>query len=146
MPRVATNIDNSDVINFLVHYENLFDCPPWVVDCIEISARDGGSNPSSPHIIFYALKTIMRINYESVDRFVNIKSELLFGKTYKERYIYSFMSRLIAARKRLDYFFWKTSEGCLEDFRDVAVPLDEEFVYMDGKRKSEIISKDWSKS
>lgn len=129
-------------MNFLAPYESLFDCPSWVLDCIEISARDGGSNPSSPHIIFYALKTLKHINYESVERFVNIKSELLFGRTYKERYVYSFMSRLIASRKRLDYFFWKRTDGCMEDFLDVEVELDSDFIYMDGKRKSEIFGKE----
>lgn len=146
MPRLATDIDNSDVINLFMNYESLFECPSWVVDCIEISARDGGSNPSSPHIIFYALKTLHRINYNTVERFVNLKSELLFGKTYKERYVYSFMSRVVSARKRLDYFFWKTSKGNLIDFLDVEIPLDDDFVYMDGKRLSEIFSKDWSKT
>lgn len=142
MARKSTDIDNSDIINLfnLMGIEEYYDCPKWIRNCIESSSRVGHSNPSSFTAIFYCLFTLPRINFNSIQKFVNGKSEVVHGRVYSDRHVYAFMNRVLSCRSSIDYHYWKSFGGCLNDHRNVFDDNDKSFRYFDGLTLSEIFT------
>lgn len=141
MARKPVNIDNTDIINLISNYDHISECTGWIRDCIESAATWGHSNRSSPSAMFAALRTLPCISFESVKRFVNIKSQTIDDRIFSDRHVYAFMNRLISARKCIEFYYEKREEGRLSDLLFVDSCESDDFMYADGLLWSQVFTR-----
>ena len=140
MARQSTEINNEDLHNFFSNFENYWEISDWLQDVLYGASRSGHSRPSSPYALFQALRTLSVISLETVDRFVNIKSQTIDGRSYSRSHVYAFMTRLIYARKAILFHYEKRTGSSFASSRHYNSNIVGDFCYFDGLRRSEINS------
>lgn len=138
MARQATKIDNTDIRNLFSNFDNFSDLSNWVQDLIYGACNSGHSKPSSPYALFQALKILTSISLEDVNRYVNNKSETVDGRTFSRTHVYTFMSRLLYARKAILYHYEKQTGQVLHNSYHISTSIVGDFCYFDGVRYDEI--------
>lgn len=140
MARPATSIDNSDLQNLFSNFDEFHELSGWIQDVLYGAANSGHSRPSSPYALFQALRALQTIDLESVTQFVNIKSETIDGRTFSRSHNYSFMNRLMYARKAIEFHYEKKTGGKLRDLHHRKSTIAGDFCYFDGVSRSELFS------
>lgn len=141
MARKPIEVENYYISDLFMSVDYLNELKGWVQDVIYGSSCSGHSKPSSPHAIFKALGTLQIISFETVNHFVNNKSEVVNGVTYSERHVYTFMQRLISALRGIQFHYERFTGHSLESTYHRSVPIQGDFIYADGIPSSEIFHK-----
>lgn len=140
MARQSTEINNEDIRNLLSNFDEFHEISGWLQDILYGAANAGHSRPSSPYALFQALRALSIISLETVTRFVNIKSEVVDGRSFGRSHVYAFMSRLIYARKAIEHHYERRTGQSLHNLYHRNTNIVGDFCYFDGVKRSEVFS------
>lgn len=139
MARPTTSIENYDIQELFSNFDEFSELSGWIQDILYGASRVGHSKPSSPFALFQALRLLPVIDLESVTRFVNIKSEVVDGRTFSQTHNYVFMCRLKCARKAIEFHYERKTGGRLKDNYHRNTSIVGDFCFFDGVLRSEIL-------
>lgn len=134
MARPPTSVDIKRFNYLFQYYDNYYDIPSWLDDCIQGGCRVGHSNPASPFAIFNYLRFFTTIDLPTVTSFVSNKYRELFGREPSQRLCYSFMNRLVATVSILDYQVYKRDLETAPKASYVELEVSSQFIFADGIR------------